>query len=139
MKKGHKGFKLFELALILAAIGSIGFTVIPQFTQAGTEEHIISTMGILHQIRSQIDLYKAQHNGSLPPAQTAQEFEKAMTQKDALGFGPYMAQIPANPFNGLRSVRITTDSDMSSGTHGWCYNPQTGDFYADDNKCHAQL
>jgi general secretion pathway protein G len=139
MKTEHKSFKLFEFALIAAVLSSVGFTIIPQFTQAGNEDNIINMMGMLHQMRSQIDLYKAQHNGILPPANKAEVFHNAMTKKDANGFGPYMSQLPINPFNKLNSVRITTEPDQGSGAYGWCYNSVTGDFYADDNRCHAQL
>ena len=139
METGHKGFKFFELALVAAVLGSVGFAVLPQFTQAGTEDHIITMMGTLHQIRSQIDLYKAQHNGKLPPADTPEALCTAMTQKDAAGFGPYMAEVPTNPFNQSSSVRVSSEADQGNGTHGWHYNPATGDFYADDSKCHSQL
>lgn len=139
METGHKGFRLFEFALIAAVLGSVGFTVLPQFTQAGNEDNIINMMGTLHQIRSQIDLYKAQHNGMLPPSETPEAFTAAMTKKGDDGFGPYMQEVPANPFNQLSSVRISSESDQGNGTHGWHYNSTTGDFYADDSSCHAQL
>jgi len=139
METGHKGFRLFELALIAAVLGSVGVTVIPQFTQASNEDHIINMIGMLHQIRSQIDLYKAQHNGMLPPADAAETFCKAMTKKGADGLGPYMEEFPTNPFNQSGSIRISSEADQGQGTHGWHYNSATGDFYADDNKCHSQL
>ncbi|MDO8303048.1 MAG: hypothetical protein Q7T18_07395 [Sedimentisphaerales bacterium] len=134
METGHKGFKLFELVLIAAVFGSVGVTVIPQFTQAGSEDNIIQMMGALHHVRSQIDLYRAQHKGMLPTA-----FETAMTQKDAAGFGPYMQSLPVNPFNRLNTVRVNGDPGSGAGMHGWHYNSATGDFYADDSKCHSQL
>ena len=139
METGYKGFRLFELALIAAVIGSVGVTIIPQFTQASNEDHIINMMGMLHQIRSQIDLYKAQHNGMLPSGDTPEAFCKSMIQKDADGFGPYMEEFPINPFNQSSSVRISSEADQGQGTHGWHYNSTTGDFYADDNKYHSQL
>jgi general secretion pathway protein G len=139
METEHKRFKFFELVLIAAVLGSVGVTVIPQFTQAGDEDNIITLMGMLHQIRSQIDLYKAQHNGALPPGGKVEAFTAAMTQKGIDGFGPYMEEIPTNPFNQSSSVRIGSEPDQGAGTHGWYYNIATGDFYADDNKCHSQL
>lgn len=139
METEHKRFKIFELVLIAAALGSVGATVLPQFTHAGNEDNIIAMMGMLHQIRSQLDLYKAQHNGMFPPADTPETFTAAMTQKGTDGFGPYMKEIPTNPFNQLSSVRISSEADQGNGAHGWRYNSATGDFYADDNKCHSQL
>jgi general secretion pathway protein G len=139
MEAEHRGFKFFELALIAAVLGSVGVTVIPQFTQASNEDNIINMIGTLHQIRSQIDLYKAQHNGMLPRADTPEAFTTAMTQKGADGFGPYIQEFPTNPFSQSSSVRISSKADQGKGTHGWHYNPATGDFYADDSKCHSQL
>jgi general secretion pathway protein G len=139
MEAEHRRFKFFELILIAAMLGSVGVTVIPQFTQAGNEDNIINMMGMLHQIRSQIDLYKAQHNGMLPSADTPEAFTAAMTKKGADGFGPYMEEFPTNPFNQFNSVRMSSKADQGKGTHGWHFNPTTGDFYADDNSCHAQL
>ena len=139
METGHKGFKLFELVLIAAVLGSIGVVVVPQFTQAGNEDNIITMMGTIHQIRSQLDLYKAQHKGVLPPSDTAEAFKAAMTTKGSDGFGPYMAEFPTNPFNQFDSIRISSTADQGKGTHGWHFNSATGDFYADDNRCHSQL
>jgi general secretion pathway protein G len=139
MESGYRGFKLFELLLIAAVLGSIGMAVIPPLTQASTEDHIINVISILHQVRSQIDLYKAQHKGMLPPAHTPEAFEKAMTQKDAKGYGPYMEELPLNPFNNLSSVRVNSSKDWGAGTHGWHFNSITGDFHADDSLCHSQL
>jgi general secretion pathway protein G len=139
MEAGRRKQKLFELLLIAVVLGSIGFVAIPPFTQASTEDNIIHIVGVLHHIRSQIDLYEAQHNGALPPTDTPDAFEKAMTQKDAAGFGPYMESMPVNPFNQLKTVRISSDAGHAAGTHGWCFNPATGDFCADDSQCHAQL
>ncbi len=139
MEAGYRGFKLFELLLVAAVLGSISFAVIPPLTQAGTEDRIISMISTLHHVRSQINLYKAQHNGIMPPSDTQGAFETAMTAKDTDGFGPYMKELPVNPFNQLSSVRTSPSPDQGAGTHGWHFNPITGDFHADDSLCHAQL
>ena len=139
MEAGYRGFRLFELMLIVAVVGSISVAVIPPLTQASTEDNIINVVGILHHVRSQIDLYRAQHKGKLPSADTPAAFEKAMTLKDAEGFGPYMDQLPVNPFNQSNTVRVSSDADQGAGTFGWHFNPTTGDFHADDSISHSQL
>jgi general secretion pathway protein G len=139
MEAEHRGFKLFELLFIAAVLGSIGTVVVPPLTQASNEDNIVYIVGVLHNMRSQIDLYKAQHNGLLPPADAPEIFERALTQKDAKGLGPYMKALPVNPFNQLSTVRISSDGDQGAGAHGWHFNKITGDFHADDSIGHAQL
>lgn len=138
MKPYYKKFSVIEFLIIAAVLGSISFAVIPPLTQASTEDNIIAVISILNHVRSQIDLYKAQHKGMLPPS-TPEAFVKAMTQKGPDGLGPYLKELPANSFNNSNLVRITSDTDPGQGTHGWHYNSSTGEFHADDSSCHANL
>jgi hypothetical protein len=92
-------------------------------------------------MRSQIELYKIHHNGDLPGTTADVNFVQAMTQKTnadgslyptGRGYGPYMRNIPVNPFNGLDTVEI--DGVLGGGDHGWHFNSKTGKFHADDDK-----
>jgi general secretion pathway protein G len=139
MKTEYPKFKLIELVIIVAVLGFISFTVIPPLTQASTEDNIIAVVSVLNHIRSQIDLYKAQHSGMLPPSGTPEEFKKALTQKGPDGLGPYIKEFPVNAFTGLETVRINPVPDQGAGSHGWHYNSKTGEFHADDSSCHANL
>jgi len=50
-------------------------------------------------------------------------------------YGPYMREIPANPFNGKSSVRVLPASEAFPGSpadqYGWVYQPSTLTFKAD--------
>jgi general secretion pathway protein G len=139
MKTEYPKFRFVELVIIAAVLGFISFTVIPPLTQASTEDNIVAVVSVLSHVRSQIDLYRAQHKGMLPPADTPEEFKKALTQKDRHGLGPYIKEFPVNSFNGLDIVRINSVPDQGAGSHGWHYNSKTGEFHADDSPWHANL
>ena len=92
-------------------------------------------------MRSQIEFYKIQHNGDLPGAAADVNFAQALTQKTnaegslnptGRGYGPYMRNIPVNPFDDLDTVEI--DGVLGGGDHGWHFNSTTGKFHADDDK-----
>jgi hypothetical protein len=104
----------------------------------------------LQQVRSQITLYKVQHDGLLP-GQNAKGsdiaengFVRAMTEEDPAGFGPYLREIPANCFvEGKSANKITLFNDpdaVPSGDEGtgWCFNAATERFCASDSKFHTE-
>jgi len=97
-------------------------------------------------LRSQIQLYRFQHEGRLP---TAAELAQKLTNKtdiqgnvDPTGeFGPYiLGQLPANPYNGLRTVKASAGSPMTlssenpDGSTGWIYDESTGDIKVNWNQ-----
>jgi len=118
--KAKKGFTLVEILIVVVILGILAAIVIPQFTGASTEAKESSLMSNLQSIRSQIELYKIQHNDILPgeilnedgtiTAADAATFVEAMTSKtDQYGnvgttagvhrFGPYVQKMPENPFS----------------------------------------
>ena len=133
--KKNSGFTLVEILIVVVILGILAAIVIPQFTQASTEARENSLKANLQTIRSQIELYKIQHNDNPP---TFANFEDQMTlTTDAAGattgsdFGPYLQQIPVNPFTNSNTVD-------NSGTAGddvgdWEYDESDGSFYADDS------
>jgi general secretion pathway protein G len=108
--------------------------VIPQFTGASTEAKESSLVSDLQTIRSQIELYKIQHNDMIPgeilasgtvtPVADAAGVVNALCNKtDQYGnvdntngkFGPYMKKFPVNPFSNLTATDITVVADLSEG------------------------
>jgi len=143
--KAKSGFTLVEILIVVVILGILAAIVIPQFTNASTEAKTNSLMSNLQSIRSQIELYKVQHN-DLKPAPEAAGTWTRMTSKtkidgtvDAAGtYGPYLQQIPKNPFNDLSTVRGEAGaSTAGANTHGWVFNTGTGAFQADDTAAHA--
>lgn len=136
--KVRKGFTLVEILIVVVILGILAAIVIPQFSNASTDAKENALKSNLQTIRSQIELYKIQHNDTLPPGGS---FEDVMTQTtDASGattgsdYGPYLKSIPSNPFNNSNTVATgTTNPTTGTADTGWFYNTDTGDFLAYDN------
>ena len=127
----------FEIVIIAIVLGVIGMRVVPQFVEASPEAQIGELIDGLQKMRAQLDLYRVQHAGCLPDVGSSTGFEAAMT-KETGRCGPYIKKIPANPFNGLNTVRFDGEP-AGAGTAGWRLDTDTGVFKADDSAAHAGL
>ncbi|MCH7559433.1 MAG: prepilin-type N-terminal cleavage/methylation domain-containing protein [Planctomycetes bacterium] len=144
--KAKSGFTLVEILIVVVILGILAAIVIPQFTEASTEAKTSSLMTDLQTMRSQIELYKVQHNDDLPTDGTA-GFVLAMTaQTDIYGavwasgpaYGPYVQKIPTNAFTDKETVDVLGGA-LGDDSHGWGFDPVTGAFHADDSPEHALL
>jgi general secretion pathway protein G len=143
MKAKH-GFTLVEILIVVVILGILAAIVIPQFTQASTEAKQSSLVSDLQTVRSQIELFKVQHNDNLPGWQNS-TWLQAMTgytdqngnvvAQGAVGaFGPYLQKVPNNPFvDPPADVTVTIGvAAPGTGAGGWYFNSGTGAFNADD-------
>jgi len=145
--KAKKGFTLVEILIVVVILGILAAIVIPQFTDASTEAKEANLKSTLQSVRSQIELYKIQHNDNFPATSTSDTaFASRMTGYtdvegetvafDAAGaLGPYLQSMPKNPWvNDATSDDVTiVDSDPNAaGTTGWFFNTTTGKFGACD-------
>ena len=146
--RAKSGFTLVEILIVVVILGILAAIVIPQFTDASTEAKTSSLCSDLQTVRSQIELYKIQHNDNLPGAGTA-SFVLAMTgqtdQAGAVGtdFGPYLQKIPTNPFALVNEDVVRIDgAAVPANTEGWRFDLNlgagTGAFHADTTG-HDQL
>ncbi len=148
--KATRGFTLVEILIVVVILGILAAIVVPQFTQASTEAKMNSLCSNLQSLRSQIELYKVQHNDTAPAAGT---FAAQMTQTSSIAgatsgnktrtttyaYGPYLERVPDNPFDNLATItEIGAPSEAGSGG-GWAYDPNTGEIYANDTTAHAAL
>ncbi len=139
--KAKSGFTLVEILIVVVILGILAAIVIPQFTEASTEAKTSSLCTDLQTMRSQIELYKVQHNDDLPGAGTA-SFEDAMIgQTDIYGavwvsgpaYGPYVQKIPTNQFNDDDTIsEAATTPAAADDSTGWFFNTTTGEFRAND-------
>jgi general secretion pathway protein G len=127
-----------------AALGVLKAVLNPK--AAADEARLSSLETNLQTIRSQLLLYKTQHNEMYPGADFGLNFTPQLTQyTDFSGktsaaaspqfpFGPYLQNLPANPFSGSRAVMIV--NNPATGFHppekdgGWWFNAATGEFRA---------
>ena len=147
MKAKKSGFTLVEILIVVVILGILAAIVIPQFTEASTEAKLSSLCTDLQTLRSQIELYKIQHN-DVPPL-FASFVAQMTTYSDIDGatnaaktpvfcFGPYLQKIPVNQFNNkldLAGIHGLLDNTGTVGDNGgsWEYTEATGAIYADDD------
>ena len=135
-KRANCGFTLVEILIVVVILGILAAIVIPQFTQASTEAKLSSLQSNLQSIRSQIELFKIQHN-DLPPT-AADNFVNEMTLFTDVGrtvgtgagfiYGPYLTKMPVNPFSGLAVI----GSDPTGSGCDWIYINEGGSQYTFD-------
>jgi general secretion pathway protein G len=152
--KAKTGFTLVEILIVVVILGILAAVVIPQFTEASTEARESTLMSDLQTLRSQIELYKVQHNDDPPALAT---FEEQMTQTSDIDgtasgdkvadadapFGPYLQSIPTNPFTDGDSV-VDWATSTAESSDGWEYEEDTGEIRAavdttDDTAAHQGL
>ena len=121
-------------------LGILAFVVVPQFSEASSntkQSRLRSGLGI---VRQKLELYKIEHEGRYPPADSEQEFIAQLTQKTSRAgevvknegekdlFGPYLQNIPVNPYTNGKRVKCGGTAD--SGKADWSYDPQSDRFSA---------
>ncbi len=150
--QAKRGFTLVEILIVVVILGILAAIVIPQFTQASTEAKLNSLTSDLQTLRSQIELYKVQHNDIAP---TLANFTNQMMyctnnagvpnaapskQRTATeNLGPYLERIPANPFSTVAVADDVVAWGSAVGTGGWEYNEVTGEIRANDAVAHQSL
>lgn len=139
--KRRTGFTLVEVLIVVVIMAILAATIIPQFSDSSKDAKVSSIKFNLHTLRSQIELYKSQHDGRVPGATLAEliaSSDKFGATGTGAGFpyGPYMRQIPPNPFNGSNVVRpaIADPPTAASGAvdAGWLYYAATGKIWIDE-------
>ncbi len=151
------GFTLVEILIVVVILGILAAIVIPQFTEASGEAKMSSLCTDLQSVRSQIELYKIQHNDAMPGQDNtatggthtgASGFEAGLTGYTNINgvvqaapganiYGPYLQKIPVNQFNNLSTVQ-KDNSAPGGNDSGWNFNTTTGAFHA-DTTLHAAL
>ena len=124
----NQGFTLVEILIVVVILGILAAIVIPQFSDASTQSKESSLKSSLQTMRSQISLYKIQHNDA-PPA--VDSFATEMTgYTDVNGdtwvegtstgtkFGPYLQAVPTNPFTTGTTVGTGTTNDWNYTVSG---------------------
>lgn len=123
MKRKNQGFTLVEILIVVVILGILAAIVIPQFSDASTQSKISSAASSIQTMRSQISLYKIQHNDAAP-GQTAANFESDMTVSDGT-YGPYLQTVPKNPFG------CDATQDGTAASYGWVYDLSNGSIWLD--------
>jgi general secretion pathway protein G len=148
--RAKSGFTLVEILIVVVILGILAAIVIPQFTNASVAARESALVSDLQSVRSQVELYKIQHNNDLLPGAAGATFVQCMegyTDKDGAvvaqgatgALGKYMEKIPVNPFSTIDTVASPDllvrvgGAAAGANTHHWRFDLTTGQFQADDN------
>jgi len=140
----RKGFTLIEILIVVIILGILAAIVIPQFTNASKEAKQSSLVTMVQSLRSQIALFKLQHNDRLPGVAVLVDsggtFAPAVfwnqmilfsdltggtaAAKDATHvYGPYMQSTPVNP---LTNASVVADGTAAVAGASFVYDYNGG-------------
>ncbi len=133
--RSRGGFTLVEILIVVVILGILAAMVVPQFANASQSAQTSSMKSSLQVIRSQIELYHAQHNSQYPTLADLNAAWNVLTSRtDVAGnvgavdgvhdLGPYIKKMPINPFEASESV-----ADTAAAGVGWVYVEATGRVY----------
>jgi len=136
----NSGFTLVEVLIVVVIMAVLAATIIPQFSNSTADAKAGTCEFNLHTLRSQIELYKSQHDGVTPTA-TLVELTSTTNKEGTVGtgsgfvYGPYIKELPSNSFtntNGVVAITAATATSTDVTTNGgWLYHPASGSVYID--------
>ena len=135
----NRAFSLVELMIITALLGILAAMVLPSFQGHVTEAKEAAAKENLRLLRHAIELYAAQHNDNPPGTLNGNtlpyyflrlQLTSKTNENGANGtdFGPYLSDMPENPFNNKKEIRTLGDGDFpteATGDYGWIYQSST--------------
>lgn len=153
----NKAFTLVEIILVVTILGILAAIVLPGFQNHAAKAKESAVKSNLSTIRSQLEIYKLQHNGVPPgyvdgaevPISTlvlqltaTSSVTGAVSQSkipvDPYLLGPYLKKIPENPYNTLSTIiYVDSGTDFSAAadgtSSGWLYKRETSEFHVNWN------
>lgn len=137
MHRVARGFSLIELVIVVVILGIIGAIAIPRMSRGAEGAKDAALSSDLAVLRSAIDLYQTEHEGTYPTAAdivdqltqyTDIDGATSATRTGAFIYGPYIRAIPA-----LKVGTNRGDADIAAADAagvGWIYNATTGEINA---------
>lgn len=124
-----RGFTLVEILLVVVILAILAAVVAPLVTTAPADAGDSTLMSDLRAIRVQLELYRVHHRDTYPA--TLDLLTQETDEEGLAGgrFGPYLREIPINPFTGTNTVQTVT---KGAGVEAWFYSAATGEFFAND-------
>ncbi len=135
-RSSTRGLTLVEVLIVVTILGILAAIVVPRFSNASETAQENALKSNLFRLRQQIELYKADH-GRYPELAnfvdqltltSDKEGNTASVGTPGYPFGPYITQMPVNPFTDTVPV-----SDGAAGTSAWYYNETDGHIAPNDS------
>jgi len=138
----REGFTLVEVLIVVVIMAILAATIIPQFSDSTKDAKTNTCKFNLHTIRSQIELFKSQHDGKVPAA--LDDLTKKTNTAGQVGtsaqhvYGPYLQDLPANPFTNSAKVTAASANPPTAASGatdaGWLYHAATGGIWIDHDE-----
>ncbi len=132
--RARRAFSLIELVIVVVIIGIIGAIAIPRMSRGAAGAADSSLVADLAVMRSAIDLYKAEHGGTLPAFATFSDKlttytndagTASATKSTTYYLGPYLRELPTLKV-GSNKGQSAVVATQTGTTAGWVYVEATG-------------
>jgi general secretion pathway protein G len=143
-KASHRksGFTLVEVLIVVVIMAILAATIVPQFANSTNDAKLNTAKFNLQTLRSQVEMYKSQHNGLMPSAALV-ELTSATNSAGTVGtagttfpYGPYMASLPLNYISNSNTVAAAPANGVAPSAAvagaGWLYDVTTGKVWFND-------
>lgn len=124
---------MVEVLIVVVIMAILAATIIPQFASSSKDAKESTAQFNLSTLRSQLELYKSQHNGEYAPtlADLTKKTNANHTSTGTPTLGQYILSIPTDSVTGSNAVATSTANPIggtiTGTTGGWIYNSTTGE------------
>jgi general secretion pathway protein G len=145
MNKGSRrksGFTLVEVLIVVMIMAILAATIVPQFANSTNDAKLSTAKFNLQTLRSQVEMYKSQHNGAAPNA-TLTSLTSSTNSSGTIGtagpsfpYAPYMVSLPLNYISNSNAVAAAPANGVAPTATvagaGWLYDVTTGKIWFND-------